>query len=79
MDDFSRAMWIYLLAEKSEVASTLKKFCTVPNSLTFRSLGVYVMHIIDLDKKTSLVIEVENVFLWATLMEKGVVSLRFGC
>ncbi|RDY05339.1 hypothetical protein CR513_10838, partial [Mucuna pruriens] len=28
-DDFSRAMWIYLLAEKSEVESTVEKFCTM--------------------------------------------------
>lgn len=29
VDDFSRAVWIYLLVEKSEVANTLKNFCTM--------------------------------------------------
>ena len=29
VDDFSRAVWIYLLVEKSEVGNTLKNFCTM--------------------------------------------------
>ncbi|RDX73632.1 hypothetical protein CR513_46735, partial [Mucuna pruriens] len=50
----------------------LVKYCLakLPLILIFSSLGVYVMHTIDLDKKTSLVIEVENVFLWDILMGK---------
>ncbi|RDX66466.1 hypothetical protein CR513_54757, partial [Mucuna pruriens] len=38
------------------------KYCLVKLSLIliFGSLGVYVMYTIDLDKRTSLVIEVEN-------------------
>ncbi|RDX70051.1 hypothetical protein CR513_50753, partial [Mucuna pruriens] len=43
------------------------KYCLTKFShiLIFESLGVYVMHTIDLDKKTSLVIEVKN-FLFLT-------------
>ncbi|RDX94428.1 hypothetical protein CR513_23196, partial [Mucuna pruriens] len=144
---FSHVVWIYLLAEKSEVVSTFKKLCTMvatrfnkkvkiernDNGTKFRvlrgyfnscverknshilnvsqalylqanipiefwgacvltttylinrtpsiihkgktpneilSFGVYVMCTFHLNKKTSLVIKVENVFLWTIIMGK---------